>query len=347
MGMIHSGPSDTIMTDTTSIRDGIDLYCNSRNNEISAETLRSHRSRLSIFAQFCDDEGIDAISSIDGQSLLSYKLSLQQRELAQSTINGYLTTLAVWIGFCASIDCCDDGLQDTIHELTGPVLATRSTHITSDEANTLLEYLSTYEYATPAHVIIRLFWVSGIRMGTLRSIDLEDITLSEQSLTVVHRPESETPLKNQSNGERVISLDTETARIINDYIRNIRHDVTDEHGREPLLTSKHGRLSETAVRHHVYQWTRPCEYTGDCPHDRSQSDCEAKQVNVHASMCPSTVSPHDIRRGAITNMLRHDTPPRVVSERSDVSESVLDKHYDQRNEREKMEIRRKYTDGLF
>lgn len=64
-------------------------------------------------------------------------------------------------------------------------------------------------------------------------------------------------------------------------------------------------------------------------------------------MCPSTVSPHDIRRGAITNMLRHDTPPRVISERSDVSESVLDKHYDQRNEREKMEIRRKYTDGLF
>jgi hypothetical protein len=41
-------------------------------------------------------------------------------------------------------------------------------------------------------------------------------------------------------------------------------------------------------------------------------------------------------------MLRDGAPEQVVSDRSDVSGSVLEQHYDQRSERERMELRRDF-----
>jgi hypothetical protein len=58
------------------------------------------------------------------------------------------------------------------------------------------------------------------------------------------------------------------------------------------------------------------------------------------------VSPHAVRRGAITHWLNSDVPEPVVSARANVSTAVLDEHYDRRTEREKMEQRRKYLNQI-
>jgi hypothetical protein len=39
-------------------------------------------------------------------------------------------------------------------------------------------------------------------------------------------------------------------------------------------------------------------------------------------------------------------PKHVVSDRANVSTGVLDKHYDQRDQKEKMENRREYLDNI-
>jgi hypothetical protein len=58
------------------------------------------------------------------------------------------------------------------------------------------------------------------------------------------------------------------------------------------------------------------------------------------------VGSHAVRRGGITHYLSSDVPQEAVSNRADVSPDVLEKHYDQRSQKNKMEQRRKYLDNL-
>lgn len=121
--------------------------------------------------------------------------------------------------------------------------------------------------------------------------------------------------------------------------------MTDENGREPLIATEQGRIATTTIRETAYKVTRPCYYTGECPYDRVIEDCEATNYGSY-SRCPSSVSPHSIRRGAITNHLTEDVPEKVVSDRMNVSLDVLDKHYDKRPEEVKLKQRRRFIDEL-
>lgn len=66
----------------------------------------------------------------------------------------------------------------------------------------------------------------------------------------------------------------------------------------------------------------------------------------HSAQCPSSVSPHPFRRGAITHYLQSDVPETVVCDRANVTSDVIDQHYDQRSQKEKMEQRRGYLDEI-
>jgi hypothetical protein len=129
------------------------------------------------------------------------------------------------------------------------------------------------------------------------------------------------------------------------YIQYNRIEITDDSGREPLFSTEKGRPAKSTLRDSIYRISRPCEYTGNCPHDREIQSCEAMNRNK-ASKCPSSVSPHAIRRGAITYHLSEDVPEKVVKDRMNVGLDVLEKHYDRRTESQKAEQRRDYLDNL-
>lgn len=175
------------------------------------------------------------------------------------------------------------------------------------------------DYASRKHVILLLLWRTGLRMGALHSIDVEDVNFDEAYVAVRHRPEEGTSLKNRDSGERLVSPSSETCRVVQNWIERNRPDVADDHDHRPLVATRHGRISQSNLRALVYQVTRPCQYGEECA-------CSEQYAYSYASRSQYSRSPHSIRKGSLTHLLKNDVPKQVVADRADVSLDVLDKH---------------------
>jgi len=322
---------------------GRDLYLEHRRGEVSESTLSSHRYRLNEFVEWCEEQEVHNLNDLTGRDLHAYRVHRRESDdLKAVTLQGQLSTLRVFLKFCSSVDAVEEGLHEKIllPKVSGEQQASRTT-LEPERAEKILDYLGKYQYASRQHVLLTLLWRTGLRMGTTRAIDLGDYDPDTPGVELVHRPEQDTPLKNKDRGERWVALRPHTVTVIDEYIAGPRKDVTDEYDREPLLTTAQGRASTSTIQGSVYTLTRPCIHD-ECPHaEYDPETCEfTKREN--STKCPSSRSPHDVRSGAITAHLLNDVPVEVVSGRMDVTQSVLDRHYDRRSEREKMEQRRKY-----
>lgn len=84
-----------------------------------------------------------------------------------------------------------------------------------------------------------------------------------------------------------------------DHVERVRHEVTDEYDREPLITSEQGRLARSSIRRVVYKVTAPCY------RNEPRQDC----VGANGK-CGEVVSPHAVRHLRITHYLGNDVPSR-------------------------------------
>ena len=329
---------------------GVEMYLDGKQGELSKATLDAQQYRLQAFLQWCDEEDITDLRDLSGRDLYAYRIWRREghgedrEEIALVTLRGQLATLRAFLRFAAEIDAVPEGLRE---KLPLPSVSggedVSSTTLDPDRAETILDYLTRYEYAGRRHVMMLLLWHTGARAGAIRGLNLADVELDGDSpgLQFVHRPEEDCPLKNKERGERWNAISQRVARIVRDYIDGPRNDVVDEYGRKPLLTTTQGRPTVSTLRDTLYAATRPCWRGAECPHDRDPAECEATYYK-RASKCPSSRSPHDVRSGRVTAYARKEIPRRVVSDRLDASGDVLDKHYDRRSERERAEQRRDY-----
>jgi integrase len=195
------------------------------------------------------------------------------------------------------------------------------------------------------HALFYLLWNTGMRTSSAHALDVDDYYPRDGWLDVKHRPDTQTPLKNKTRGERQVNLSEGVTEVIDDYLDRIHPHVEDDHGRMPLFGTQYGRAHRTTLGKNIYTLTRPCHYQNECPHGRSFDECEATR-NAHASKCPSSVSPHAIRRGSITAHRNANVPKDVASDRMDVTGDVLDKHYDMATSEQKRKRRREFLDRL-
>ncbi len=324
------------------------MYLQSRQSELANSSLAAHRRRLSLFVDWCDEAGINTLDELSARDLHEFRVWRQQGikkdSISPETLRSSLLTLRVYLRFAASVDAVDPDLPEQL-VLPAEAKRARDVMLDTDHAEELLSHLSKFEYATTPHSMLRIFWETGIRSGTLRALDLDDYRRDQQCLRIRHRPKTGTPLKNGNDANRLVAIKERTCRILDDYIDEYRYDVTDEHGRRPLFSTEFGRRSCQSVRANAYFWTCPCRVNLQCPHGRDPDTCESNNWE-DASTCPSSVSTHPIRRGSITHHLREGVPVAVASDKTDVSPSILDAHYSEISESEAMEVRRDYLSNI-
>lgn len=293
--------------------EALSLYLREKRTDLSAASHKAHEYRLNHVVRWCDQEDIENLNDLTGRNLHRYKLwRRDDGDLNKVGLKTQMDMLRVFSRWCESIDAV---VPDLSEKVVSPSLSDgdnqRAVLLETDRARQIFDYLSRFAHTSFAHIPLSLLWMTGMRTGTVHALDLNDYHPAEQRLEARHRPKTDTSLKNQGDGERLIALRSETCHVIDDWIATRRPDVTDDHGPKPLLATTHGRPCKNTIRVTACKWTRPCHLGEECPHGRDPETCEATndQKNT-ASKCPSSVSPHGIHRGSITNR------PKMILRRS-------------------------------
>lgn len=319
-------------------REARELFLNHKATACSKATVRNHRYQTKFFVEWCEHRGIENLNELSGRDIQRFRNWRQSSaDLAISTFKNQLSSLRVFLKWAASIEAVPEGLYDKIllPDVRNDQLRREET-LDAEEAQELLDYLAKYQFASVDHVVIALLWETGMRIGGAMSIDLRDVDFDDERIDLRHRPDEGTPLKNGQGGERPVAITPGLSELLTEYVENRRQDVTDDYGRNPLLTTSEGRMHRSTIREIVYRVTAPCFRGLECP------DCNAGTTKT----CPEATYPHAIRRGSITHFLSEDVPVEIVSDRMNVSRDVLDEHYDQRSEEVKLEQRRGYLDNI-
>jgi site-specific recombinase XerD len=325
-----------------SIEQAVDRFLKRRQTDSTDRTLRSYESRLERFIEWCDASGIETLGELTAWHLDEYDMSRRGADIAPTTLKGQLSTLRVFLTYAAQIGAVDDDLPDAIdvpnldkHEETS------DKRLEATDALALLEHYrdSRKWFGHPYHAFLELAWHTGARLGGLRALDVRDLDVEGQFVRFVHREEQGTGLKKKVEGERYVGLPEAVVDALEMFVERERPDSRDDHGREPLFATHHGRASFTTLRGYAYLSTEPCVYT-ECPHGRQRRTCEYTE-RQHASKCPSTRSPHHIRTGAITWMLNSGLDIDTVAKRVNAAAGTIRRYYDHATEDEEWTERRR------
>jgi site-specific recombinase XerD len=332
-------PRDSDSKDPSEV---LEMYLKEKQIDYAKSTVQTHKSRLSHFIDYMEsiDRGLNELAPID---IHEFRIKRSDDGINKVTLKSQLDTLRVFLRWAGDMGYCPDGTHKAVKSPNVEGENQRSDMVELEKAEQILDYLEKYEYCSLRHITTLLMFKTGMRVGGVHSLDVDDWDADEQALKLRHRPKQDTTLKNQQRGERKVSVKQSTAQTITDWIEDQRPDVEDEHGREPLLATSHGRAHKETLRLYAYQVTRPCEYAS-CP-DNKEGGCEAESYNS-ASKCPFSQSSHAFRRLHITQLLKEDVPVTVVSDRVNSSADVIEKHYNQMTETEKMEQRKQYLDDV-
>ncbi|MFD1643663.1 tyrosine-type recombinase/integrase [Halohasta litorea] len=329
--------------------EAISLYIQSREGDVSTKTKKEYKRKLENLETYCKKEDIKNLNDFGGREIAGYskwrknESSEKVDKLAKKTMRDELYLLRDFLNYLESIDGVK---RDTADKVNPPTLkngeGVRDVELEIDYLRDVTSYLAQYHYASREHVSIKIFEVTGRRLGGVHSLDLCDAHVNQSSpyLDFKHHDDGYTRLKNNEKSEQQVNISKELAELIGDYIKNQRIEKEID-GRKPLLTTSQGRLAKSTIRTYFYKWTRPCKIGKSCPDNRDPEDCQAASSKDHASKCPDSEAPHATKHGYLTHMMREGVPKEVLSDRCDVSEEIIEKHYDERTTEEKRELRRK------
>jgi site-specific recombinase XerD len=322
--------------------DAVDRFMARRETDATDRTIHSYESRLSHFVEWCEERGIDDVADLTPRHVDDYSLNRRRQGYEPVTVQGHLATLQVLLKYLDRVGFVE---QDVAEAVDVPNLSAEEqssdVRLAPADARPLLRYFrdSTAYYGTANHAALEVMWHTGARAGSIIGLDMEDYHPDERYLAFRHRPTTDTPLKNKHAGERLVGLSETVVDVLDTYVARERFDKRDEGGRRPLFSARQGRPSFSTLRAWAYQATQPCHYA-ECPHGKDRPTCKFTK-RTHASKCPSSRSPHQIRTGSITWQLNEGLSVEQVSERVNASPDVIRRYYDKAREKEAFEQRRR------
>ena len=310
-----------------------------------SSTARKYKFPTRDFIEHCRNAGVESTGDITRRHVADW-IDRRRGEVAPITVHNNAKDLRVFFKWLARRELVDWELHERMEIPAVPEAGDVNDDVLREgHAETVLDYLGTYHYASVYHALFYTMWHATCRVSGAISLDVSDFEPRPHDDNVLkfrNRNDSGTPLKNNSKSERNVTISDSLATVLNDYLASRRSPITEDSGREPLFTTDDQRMYRQRAYKNIVAFTRPCVCGNTCPHNREIDECEAAQRKQKAANCPSSLSTHPIRKGAITHHIYEGWPKEALAERADVSVSTLEKHYDFRTNERKRQNRRKY-----
>lgn len=332
-----------------SISKAIDRFIARNRPNWKGETARTYRKSLDTFEQYADDEDVESLAELERWNLGHYTdwLLEHDRDYARVTVQSKQKQARRWVKWLESQGFVDPGLHLAIEPLKlDDQEQTSSDILPPDELRDILAWYreSGRWRGTRRHALLEVVAHIGARRSGLRSLDVDDWHPEERTLTFRNRPERGTRLKEGQQHERKVVLSEAPAEVLEEFVDWERVEQHDRHGRQPLFASQQGRPTKSTITNWMYQATIPC-LRQECPHNKRRHHCEWTE-QTEASKCPSTKSPHPVRRGSITWQLNIGRDAEDVAARAATTPGVIRRYYDKPDL--DAELRRRITsfDGI-
>lgn len=323
-------------------REAANEWLSKRKLDLADSTHGEYRQRLFRFVKWCESVNHETMGDLTPWNISQYDTYRRESDPSKVYLNKDYGTLADWLEWAESVGITE---RELAAALDAPALSKRdevnTERLRADVAENIIAAFRGDESmcGTKWHVVLELAWYTGARIGAIRGLDLTDVDVERGRLRFIHRPEMDTPLKNDEEGERVVGVPPSVAETLRTYVRRHRHDVFDDYSRRPFITVEDGRPHANSLSRWMRYATLPC-HGMECPHGEQPDACEWRDYR-DAKGCPSSLTPHRVRTGALTWMLNNpNIPDERVSERVNTSLPVLYKHYDHQSAEEEFRERR-------
>ena len=252
---------------------------------MSPETLRAYQGDLRLFEEFCSRTGITRPEDIDHRLLRRYLANLQTRGYSRSTVARRSSAVRGYFRFLVQRGYLE---SDPTSALSPPRRDRRLPRVLRteeiDEAEAR-QGLHIYRTSLRDMALVELLYATGMRVGELAALNVEDIDFKRGEVRVLGK----------GRKERVIPVHDAALQLLEGYIDKERPVLASnaaagsEIGDPVFLSVKGGRLSDRGVRRVV---------------DRFFCGLEGGK----------RISPHTLRHTFATHMLQGGADLRTVQE---------------------------------
>ncbi|SEQ00586.1 tyrosine-type recombinase/integrase [Natrinema salaciae] len=335
-----AGPGDV---PDLELEEAMQLFISRNQPNWKGETARTYRKSLDTFEAFAEETDLETLDDLEMWRVGRFTDYLLSQDYARVTVQSKQKQARRWLKWLESQGYIEVGTHLAIE----PLKLTDSEQTSSDifRPETLNETLAYYRDSLKwrskrGHALLEIIGHTGARRSCIRALDVDDYDPEARTLTFLNRPKTGTRLKRGDAHQRKVVLAETPNRILEEYVERDRSERHDEHGRRPLFASARGRPVKSTITNWIYQATLPC-VRKSCPHGKERHKCQWTEQQ-DSSKCPSSTSPHPVRRGSITWQLNIGRSVQDVADRAATTPDVIRRYYDRPDL--DSELRRRITD---
>jgi len=259
---------------------------------LSDATINSYSNDLRIYKEYLDSIHISNIEDVNYmvvQEFLSSCLSKYKR----TSILHLLTSLRNLHNYLY----LNYGIQSPANSIK--MKANKDnlpTYLNEDEMQLLLSKFNlSNEREYFDYLLLRLIYVTGLRVSELCNLEIKNTNLSHQLLKIVGK----------GSKERIVLMDEETSQMMKNYFESIRNKFNIHLNTNQFFIN---HLGNVVTRQYVFELVKKKE----------------KEINLNKE-----ISPHSLRHSFATHLLNSDVDLRTVQEllgHSDISTTQIYTH---------------------